>query len=99
MAAGEAICFGFDSVAVPYVKEAGVIFAFYATGVLVFCYLAAFHITETQYHLAGEDGVVIPKHVMEEHARDGVVGGEMQASSLGAEQKTVPDEKLSEPAL
>lgn len=55
----------------PFVKEAGVIFAFYAVGVLVFLYLGAFHITETEYFNHEED-VVIPKHVLEEHATDGV---------------------------
>lgn len=49
----------------PYIKEAGVLFAFYATGVLVFLYLATYHISETQY-LAGEEGVVVPVHVAEE---------------------------------
>lgn len=49
----------------PYVKESGVIFAFYATGVLVFLFLATYHISETQY-LSGEEGVVVPMHVIEE---------------------------------
>lgn len=66
MAAGEAICFGLDSIAVPYIKEAGTIFAFYATGVLVFIYLAVYQISETEY-FAGEEGVVIPKHVIDEN--------------------------------
>lgn len=66
LAAGEAICFGVDSIGFAYVKEAGIIFAFYALGVIVFIYLAAFHITETEY-FAGEEGVVIPKHVVEEN--------------------------------
>lgn len=70
MAAGEAICFGVDSIAVPYIKEAGVLFAFYAAGVLVFVYFAAFHISPTEY-LTGEEGVVIPKHVVEELRHDG----------------------------
>lgn len=78
MAAGEAICFGLDSIKVPYIKEAGVLFAFYASSVLIFCYLAAFHITDTQY-FASEDGVVIPKHVVEEHACSVIVDEEVQA--------------------
>lgn len=93
MAAGEAICFGLDSTAVPYVKEAGVIFAFYSSGVLVFCYLAAFHITETEY-FSGEDGVVVPEHVLKEHPKDTIIGEEIQAASVGGEQKTVPEEKV-----
>jgi hypothetical protein len=70
LGAGEAICFGVDSIAVPFVKEAGVIFAFYATGIMVFAYLGAFHIKETQY-FTHEADVVIPKHVLEEHAISG----------------------------
>ncbi|KAL1873275.1 hypothetical protein Plec18167_006324 [Paecilomyces lecythidis] len=69
LGAGEAICFGVDSISVPYIKEAGVIFCFYATGVLVFTYLATFHISDTEY-FTGEEGVVVPKHVLEEHAHD-----------------------------
>jgi len=44
LGAGEAICFGLDSISVPYVKEAGIIFAFYATGAIVFAHMAIFHI-------------------------------------------------------
>ncbi|KAL3486471.1 hypothetical protein BJX62DRAFT_246798 [Aspergillus germanicus] len=66
LGAGEAICFGVDSIAVPYMKEAAVIFAFYAAGVLIFAYLALFHIRETEY-FAEEEGVVVPKHVLEAH--------------------------------
>lgn len=89
LGAGEAICFGVDSISVPYVKESGVIFAFYTTGVLIFVYLAAFHIKETKY-FTGEDDVVIPKHVLEEHAQEGGVvetEEEMQGSSLDGEKK------------
>ncbi|KAL2434948.1 putative membrane protein C6F6.04c [Exophiala dermatitidis] len=66
LGAGEAICFGVDSTEVPYMKEAAVIFAFYTAGVLIFAYLALYHIRETEY-FNGEDDVVIPKHVLEEH--------------------------------
>lgn len=93
LAAGEAICFGVDSLAVPYIKEAAVIFAFLAAGVLVLGYLALFHITETEY-FTGEDGVVIPKHILEEHALKGVNGSENQDSSLGTAQKTISEVKV-----
>lgn len=65
MAAGEAICFGMDSIAIPFVDEAGAIFAFYAAGVLGMVYLAAFQIRETKYFEEAE--VTIPKHVQAEH--------------------------------
>jgi hypothetical protein len=51
---------------VPYLKEAAVIFTFYTTGVLIFAYLAYFHITDTEY-FKGEEDVIIPKHILEEH--------------------------------
>lgn len=66
LAGGEAICFGLDSIAIPYIKEAGGIFAFYAAGVLTFTYFATYHISETEY-FTGEEGVVVPIHVVEEH--------------------------------
>lgn len=66
LGAGEAICFRADSIAVPFIKDAGVIFAFYATGVMVFYYLALTQIKETEY-FNREDDAVIPKHVLEEH--------------------------------
>ncbi|KAH8701808.1 hypothetical protein BGW36DRAFT_289358 [Talaromyces proteolyticus] len=67
--AGEAICFGVDSIEVPYIKEAGVLLAFYTAGVIIFGYLAVFHISETQY-FAGEEGVVLPKRVLDGHEID-----------------------------
>lgn len=45
-------------------KEAAVIFAFYTSGVLIFAF-----IKDTEY-FNGEDGVVIPKHVLAEHAKE-----------------------------
>lgn len=83
LASGEAICFGLDSIAVPYIKEAGVLFAFYATGVLVFIYIAAFHITDTEY-FTGEEGVVIPVHVVVEHEYE-----------LDKKQTSLPDAEQS----
>jgi hypothetical protein len=78
-----------------------VIFAFYTTGVLVFVYLAAFHIKETKY-FTGEDDVVIPKHVLEEHAaHEGAVveGEETQASSISGEKKVSPSDKPIDAAI
>lgn len=93
LGAGEAICFGVDSISVPYIKEAGVIFCFYTTGVLVFAYLAAFHIHETEY-FTGEEGVVVPKHVLEEHSLEmqGKVE-ELQIPSSGDVKHSVSEKK------
>lgn len=55
----------------PYNYEAAVICAFYGAGVIVFACLAMFCIKETEY-FNGEDDVVIPKHVLEEHVLHGV---------------------------
>jgi len=64
LGAGESICFGLDSIKVPFIKEAGVIFAFYFTGILVLLYLAAFHVRETRYF--EEEDVVVPMHILDE---------------------------------
>ncbi|CAK7209946.1 hypothetical protein SBRCBS47491_000617 [Sporothrix bragantina] len=76
LAAGEAIVFGIDSAGVAFLDMAAILFAFYTAGVLIFLYLAVFHITETQY-FAGEADVVIPQHVLEAHevAGQGEDGG------------------------
>ncbi|KAF2112537.1 hypothetical protein BDV96DRAFT_601941 [Lophiotrema nucula] len=85
LGAGEAICFGVDSIAVPYIKEAAVIFAFYTAGVFIFLYLALFHISETEY-FKHEEGVVIPKHVIEEARADGVLPESEETSKEGSLQ-------------
>ncbi|CAK7199566.1 hypothetical protein SEUCBS139899_002247 [Sporothrix eucalyptigena] len=79
LAAGEAIIFGIDSAGVSFLSMAAILFAFYTAGVLIFLYLALFHITETQY-FAGEDDVVIPQHVLEAH--------EVAGQGVDEEEKT-----------
>jgi len=66
LAAGEAICFGLDSIEIPFIKEAGGIFAFYAAGILGFYYLALTQIDETNYFKDDEVGAVVPNHILEE---------------------------------
>lgn len=85
LGAGEAICFGVDSIAVPFIKEAGVIFAFYATGVMVFYYLALTQIKETEC-FNGEDDVVILKHVLEEHVIE-TGGRDEESRSVASERQ------------
>ena len=78
--------------AIPYVKEAGVIFCFYATGVLIFTYLAAYQITETQYFI-GEEGVVVPIHVVHQHEHE-FDDAKGQGASVDVEQQnTIVEEK------
>ena len=79
-------------------KEAAVIFTFYAAGVLIFLYLALFHISETEY-FSHEEGVVIPKHVLEEARADGIVPAidSSEHTSIQHEGLTV-GEKTSEKA-
>lgn len=64
LAAGEAIIFGADSTLIPFEREVGALFALYATGILIFAYLAYFHIQDTLYFT--EDRVVVPNHIIEE---------------------------------
>ena len=69
----------------PYIKEAATIFTFYTAGVLVFAYLAAFHISETKYFT--EDDVTIPKHVLEERGMS--VSGQEAGSEAGEKEEGV----------
>ncbi|RDW89162.1 hypothetical protein BP6252_01194 [Coleophoma cylindrospora] len=64
LAAGESVVFGLDSLEIPYIKEAGIIFAFYAAGTCIFAYMAFFVIEETKYFQ--EENVVVPTHVIQE---------------------------------
>jgi hypothetical protein len=64
LAAGEALLFGLDSIKIPYIKEAGGIFAFYAAGSLICAYMGWYHIENTMYFK--EEHVVVPNHVIDE---------------------------------
>lgn len=71
LGAGEEICFGPDSIPIPFIEEAGGLFAFYGVGILVFYYLCLIHINETNYFKDGEDGVIVPNHVLAERGLQG----------------------------
>ncbi|KAK7709381.1 hypothetical protein SLS64_006294 [Diaporthe eres] len=64
LGAGEAICFGLDSIKIPFIAEAGGILLFYAIGICSFYYLGIYHIKDTNYDHR-EEGAVIPNHVLE----------------------------------
>ncbi|KAK5116713.1 hypothetical protein LTR62_007387 [Meristemomyces frigidus] len=88
LGAGEAICFGLDSIRIPYVDEAGGIFAFYCLGIVAFYYLAWYHIEDSNYFKSGEEGAVVPNHILQEKGLDGeeVHGGE-RAQDTAVEMK------------
>ncbi|KAH8803409.1 hypothetical protein F5884DRAFT_507263 [Xylogone sp. PMI_703] len=90
LAAGESVVFGLDSLEIPYIKEAGIIFAFYATGILIYIYFALFVVEETKYFQ--ESNVVVPIHVMEEtgHA---VEATEVEAEGKEKTEAATPDVK------
>lgn len=92
LGAGEAICFGVDSIAVPFIGEGGVIAAFYFTGIGILFYLAMFHIKETQYFTHEED-VVVPKHVLEENAIAGFVPSTDGSLEAGGKVSELPVEQ------
>lgn len=71
LGAGEAICFGLDSIEIPFIKEAGGIFAFYCAGIIAFYYLGWYHIDDSNYFKDGEVGVVVPNHILHEKGLDG----------------------------
>jgi hypothetical protein len=64
LGAGEAICFGLDSIKIPFIAEAGGILLFYVIGICVFFYLGVYHIKDTNYDHE-EEGAIIPNHVLE----------------------------------
>jgi hypothetical protein len=71
LGAGEAICFGLDSIQIPFLAEAGGILLFYVIGISSFYYLGIYHIKDTNYDHR-EEGAVIPNHVLEDmHLIDG----------------------------
>jgi hypothetical protein len=71
LAAGESVVFGLDSLLIPYIKEAGIIFAFYIAGIFIYAYMALFVVEETKYFQ--EENVVVPTHVLEEIGYSNVV--------------------------
>ena len=83
----------------PYIKEAAVIFTFYTAGVLIFLYLALFHISDTEY-FSHEEGVVIPKHVLEEARADGTLPESDRSEKTSIREENVnAGQHLSEKAL
>lgn len=64
LGAGEAICFGLDSIKIPFIAEAGGILLFYAIGICSFYYLGIYHIKDTNYDHR-EEGAVVPNHILE----------------------------------
>ncbi|KAJ4372612.1 hypothetical protein N0V86_007974 [Didymella sp. IMI 355093] len=64
LGAGEAICFGLDSIKIPFIAEAGGILLFYVIGFCVFYYLGVYHIRDTNYDHE-EEGAIVPNHVLE----------------------------------
>lgn len=64
LGAGEAICFGLDSIKIPFLAEAGGILLFYAIGICSFYYLGIYHIKDTNYDHR-EEGAVVPNHILE----------------------------------
>lgn len=64
LGAGEAVCFGLDSIKIPYLAESGGILLFYVIGIASFYYLGIYHIKDTNYDHR-EQGAVIPNHILE----------------------------------
>jgi hypothetical protein len=73
LGAGEAICFGLDSIRIPFIAEAGGILLFYLMGIASFYYLGFYHMKDTNYDRA-EAGAVVPNHILE---REGVTPGQV----------------------
>lgn len=91
LGAGEALCFGLDSIEIPFIAEAGGVLFFYAIGISIFYYLAIRHMADTNYDKS-EEGAVIPNHILEEkgiiaddqatHGNDGVLSSKTTQSQI-----------------
>ncbi|KAF1355747.1 hypothetical protein EJ07DRAFT_167936 [Lizonia empirigonia] len=79
LGAGEAICFGLDSIKIPFIAEAGGILLFYIIGICAFYYLGIYHIKNTNYDHE-EEGAVIPNYILE---GEGLTTGQHVEESRG----------------
>ncbi|KAI8931951.1 hypothetical protein NX059_010851 [Plenodomus lindquistii] len=79
LGAGEAICFGLDSIKIPFIAEAGGILLFYVIGIASFYYLGVYHIKDTNYDHA-EEGAVVPNHILESR---GLIPGHQANGATG----------------
>ena len=69
-----------DSIEIPFIDEAGGVFAFYCVGIIAFYYLAWFHIDDSNYFKEGEEGAVVPNHILQEKGLDGEDDGVISSS-------------------
>lgn len=102
LGAGEAVCFGLDSIKIPFIAESGGILLFYTIGVASFYYLGIYHIKDTNYD-KDEEGAVVPNHILEEkgianvevHEGEGIQHIKERASvERSGTTSKVPDEKI-----
>jgi hypothetical protein len=63
LGAGEAVCFGLDSIKIPYLAESGGVLLFYTIGIASFYYLGIYHIKDTNYD-HHEEGAIVPNHIL-----------------------------------
>jgi hypothetical protein len=89
LAAGESVVFGLDSLLIPYIKEAGIIFAFYFAGICIYAYFALFVIEETKYFQ--EENVVVPAHVLQETGHTDIIAGIDVGGESTPEEKSAVD--------
>ncbi|ORY64795.1 uncharacterized protein BCR38DRAFT_431019 [Pseudomassariella vexata] len=61
LAAGEAVCFGVDSIKIPYVTFASAIFDFYLVGIFALAYLCIYYVTEKNDSLENEHDMAVSK--------------------------------------
>ncbi|PVH97514.1 hypothetical protein DM02DRAFT_674063 [Periconia macrospinosa] len=64
LGAGEAVCFGLDSIRIPFLAESGGILLFYVLGIAGLYYLGVTKVRDTNYDRR-EIGAVVPNHVLE----------------------------------
>ena len=93
LGAGEAICFGLDSIKIPFIAEAGGILLFYIMGIASFYYLGIYHMKDTNYDHE-EEGAVVPNHVLQ---GEGLTPGQKgEAAMNGAHVESKGENGISE---
>lgn len=96
LGAGEAVCFGLDSIKIPFIAEAGGILLFYSIGIVSFYYLLWAHIKDTNYD-HHEEGAVIPNHILHgERLTPGQNAEEIARNASVSHDRPMTGEKLSE---
>lgn len=92
LGAGEAVCFGLDSIKIPFLAESGGVLLFYTIGVASFYYLGVYHMKDTNYDHK-EEGAVVPNHILQGEGLTEGQNAEEIKRALGTAEQARANEK------